>query len=109
MLISQSFCPFLVVQSLARVGQWRDSSVAESWFASDKTELICTDVWSTISGLRSATFDYQIVMSPRRGRLRRSRLVRCARRQSSGRALCQQIDRSRARMTKINLTGPGLS
>jgi hypothetical protein len=44
------------MQSTARVGQCRDSSLAESWFASYKTELICTDVWSTISGLRSAAF-----------------------------------------------------
>ena len=62
MLISQSFCPFLVVQSLARVGQCRDSSVAESWLASYRTELICTGVGSTISGQRSATFYNQIVM-----------------------------------------------
>ena len=55
MLISPSFCQFLVVQSLARVGQWRDSSVAESCSASYPTELICTDGGATISGLRFAT------------------------------------------------------
>jgi transposase InsO family protein len=47
-----------MVQSLARAGQCWDNSVAESWFATYKTELIYTEVWPTISRLRTATFDY---------------------------------------------------
>jgi transposase InsO family protein len=47
-----------MVQSLSRVGQCWDNSVAESWFATYKTELIYHRAWPTISQLRTATFDY---------------------------------------------------
>ncbi len=47
-----------IVQSLSRRGQCWDNAVAESWFASYKTELIDPGVWPTLARLRTATFDY---------------------------------------------------
>jgi transposase InsO family protein len=47
-----------MVQSLSRPGQCWDNSVAESWFATYKTELVYRGVWPTITQLRTATFDY---------------------------------------------------
>jgi transposase InsO family protein len=47
-----------ITQSLSRRGQCWDNSVAESWFASYKNELVYRGVWPTIAKLRTATFDY---------------------------------------------------
>jgi transposase InsO family protein len=47
-----------ITQSLSRRGQCWDNSVAESWFATYKTELIHPGVWPTLTQLRTATFDY---------------------------------------------------
>jgi transposase InsO family protein len=47
-----------MVQSLSRRGQCWDNSVAESWFASYKNELVYRGVWPSIAQLRTATFDY---------------------------------------------------
>jgi transposase InsO family protein len=43
---------------LSRRGQCWDNSVAESWFATYKTELVYRGAWPTIAKLRTATFDY---------------------------------------------------
>jgi transposase InsO family protein len=47
-----------ITQSLSRRGQCWDNAVAESWFATYKTELVHRGTWPTIAKLRSATFDY---------------------------------------------------
>jgi transposase InsO family protein len=47
-----------IVQSLSRRGQCWDNAVAESWFATYKTELIDPGIWPTLAQLRTATFDY---------------------------------------------------
>jgi transposase InsO family protein len=47
-----------LTQSLSRRGQCWDNAVAESWFATYKTELIERVTWPTLARLRSATFDY---------------------------------------------------
>jgi transposase InsO family protein len=47
-----------ITQSLSRRGQCWDNSVAESWFATYKTELVYRGVWPTLARLRTATFDY---------------------------------------------------
>ena len=47
-----------ITQSLSRRGQCWDNSVAESWFATYKTELVHREAWPTIAKLRTATFDY---------------------------------------------------
>jgi len=47
-----------ITQSLSRRGQCWDNSVAESWFATYKTELVYRGAWPTIAKLRTATFDY---------------------------------------------------
>jgi len=43
---------------LSRRGQCWDNSVAESWSATYKTELVHREAWPTIAKLRTATFDY---------------------------------------------------
>ena len=47
-----------ITQSLSRRGQCWDNSVAESWFATYKTELVYRGTWPTVAKLRTATFDY---------------------------------------------------
>jgi transposase InsO family protein len=47
-----------IVQSLSRRGQCWDNAVAESWFASYKSELVDPGVWPSLARLRTATFDY---------------------------------------------------
>ncbi len=44
--------------SLGRKGECWDNALAESWFATLKTELIDTRPWPTRTGLRRAVFDY---------------------------------------------------
>ena len=44
------------------------NSVAESWFATYKTELVHRGTWPTIARLRTATFDYIEVFYNRRRR-----------------------------------------
>jgi putative transposase len=44
------------------------NSVAESWFATYKTELVYRGVWTTIAKLRTATFDYIEVFYNRKRR-----------------------------------------
>ena len=44
--------------SLGRKGECWDNALAESWFATLKTELIDTRPWPTRAGLRRAVFDY---------------------------------------------------
>ena len=57
-----------ITQSLSRRGQCWDNSVAESWFATYKTELVYRDAWPTIAKLRTATFDYIEVFYNRKRR-----------------------------------------
>jgi len=57
-----------ITQSLSRRGQCWDNSVAESWFATYKTELVDRDAWPTIAKLRTATFDYIEVFYNRKRR-----------------------------------------
>lgn len=47
-----------ITQSLSRRGQCWDNAVAESWFATYKTELVERGTWPTMAWLRTATFDY---------------------------------------------------
>jgi transposase InsO family protein len=47
-----------ITQSLSRRGQCWDNAVAESWFATYKTELVNRGIWPTVAKLRTATFDY---------------------------------------------------
>jgi transposase InsO family protein len=47
-----------ITPSLSRRGQCWDNAVAESWFATYKTELVERATWPTIAKLRTATFDY---------------------------------------------------
>lgn len=47
-----------ITQSLSRPGQCWDNSVSEAWFGTYKLELIEGRTWPTITGLRSATFEY---------------------------------------------------
>ena len=44
--------------SVGRKGECWDNALAESWFATIKTELIDTRPWPTQTGLRRAVFDY---------------------------------------------------
>jgi transposase InsO family protein len=46
------------VQSMSRKGQCWDNSVAESWFATLKEELIHRHSWATITQVRRAVFDF---------------------------------------------------
>jgi len=57
-----------ITQSLSRRGQCWDNSVAESWFATYKTELVYREAWPTIAKLRTATFDYIEVFYNRKRR-----------------------------------------
>jgi putative transposase len=45
-------------QSLSRPGQCWDNAVAESWFATLKTELIYRHTWPTMAKLRTAVFEF---------------------------------------------------
>ena len=47
-----------VTLSVGRKGQCWDNAVAESWFATFKSELIDARPWPTLVGLRPAVFDY---------------------------------------------------
>ena len=47
-----------VTLSVGRKGECWDNAVAESFFATLKTELIDTRAWPTRAGLRRALFDY---------------------------------------------------
>ena len=54
------------VQSLSRKGQCWDNSVAESWFATLKTELIYRHSWATIAQVRRAVFEFVEIFYNRR-------------------------------------------
>jgi transposase InsO family protein len=54
------------VQSLSRKGQCWDNSVAESWFATLKEELIHRQSWATIAQVRRAVFEFIEVFYNRR-------------------------------------------
>jgi putative transposase len=47
-----------ITQSLSRRGQCWDNAVAESWFATYKSEMVDPGTWPTMAQLRTATFDY---------------------------------------------------
>ena len=49
---------FGVRLSVGRKGECWDNAVAESFFATLKTELVDTRAWPTRAGLRRALFDY---------------------------------------------------
>jgi len=47
-----------MVQSLSRPRQCWDNAVAESWFATYKSELIDCNPWASLARLRHATFEF---------------------------------------------------